>query len=49
MNRRDFVTLLGGTAATARAQQRPVPVTGFLCGSPAAERLPFVAAFREGL
>jgi putative ABC transport system substrate-binding protein len=52
MRRREFITLLGGTAAwpvAARAQQAGVPVVGFLHpGAPAGEE-EVVLAFRKGL
>jgi ABC-type uncharacterized transport system substrate-binding protein len=52
MRRREFVTLLGGTAAVwplmARAQ-KPVPVIGFLNSGEPTKRAPLVAAFLRGL
>src|SRR5262249_2898139 len=53
MWRRDFMTLLGGTAVAwplaARAQHRAIPVVGFLGSPSAAEWAPFVTAFQRGL
>jgi len=57
MRRREFIALLGGAAATwplaARAQQRMLPVVGFLSSFPAEafapETQPYAAAFRQGL
>jgi putative tryptophan/tyrosine transport system substrate-binding protein len=51
--RREFITLLGGTAAalplSAHAQQPPVPVVGFLHSGSAEPNAGLLAAFRKGL
>ena len=52
MRRREFITLLGGTAfwpLVARAQQPAMPVLGVLGGTSQAEWMPFLAAFNRGL
>src|SRR5262245_50353139 len=52
VNRREFITLLGGAAAwpiAARAQQPTMPVIGLLSSVTAREWAPFVAAFIQGL
>jgi ABC-type uncharacterized transport system substrate-binding protein len=53
MRRREFITLLGGTAVAwpfaARAQQPTMPVVGFLRSATLADVPHWVAAFRQGL
>ena len=53
ITRRKLIAFLGGAAATqlisAHAQQRPIPVIGFLNSATPGQWAPFVSAFREGL
>src|ERR1700737_5639596 len=53
MRRRDFISLLGSAAVTwplvARAQQRAMPVSGFLQGTALETRRAEVTAFHRGL
>jgi putative tryptophan/tyrosine transport system substrate-binding protein len=52
MRRRELMLLLGGAMAATpaiRAQQKAMPVIGFLGGGSSGPFAPFVAAFQEGL
>ena len=53
MKRRDFITFLGGTAASwpfaARAQQATMPVVGFLTSRGPGDTPHLLAAVRQGL
>jgi putative ABC transport system substrate-binding protein len=53
MRRRDFIILLagamGGWPSVARAQQKAMPVIGFLGSTSPGPATPYMAAFRQGL
>ena len=55
MRRRDFIILLagamGGWPSALRAQQKAMPVIGYLSAdsAPSSLNTPFLAAFRQGL
>jgi putative ABC transport system substrate-binding protein len=52
MRRRELMLLLAGTMTAARglrAQQKAMPLIGYLNGTSPGPAAPFVAAFRQGL
>ncbi len=52
MRRREFITLIGGTAAAwplAAQAQQPMPVIGILASVSPAPYATFIAAIKEGL
>src|SRR3974390_878977 len=53
MRRREFITLMAGSAAwplTAQAQQPVMPVVGYLStGTPQSDAEPYLIPFRQGL
>jgi hypothetical protein len=52
MRRRNLITILAGAAAyplLAGAQQKVMPVIGFLSSGSPGPTAPYVAAFRQGL
>jgi putative ABC transport system substrate-binding protein len=52
MTRRELILLLGGSltaARTLRAQQKAMPVIGFLSSTSPGPNEPALAAFRQGL